>query len=57
MCFMGLSTLFQSHEFEDELEMSLNLSEEIGEMTQRMVSRAKNGLALSRRKDFGSSYW
>lgn len=57
MCLMGLSTLFQSHEFEDELEMSLNLSEEIGEMTQRMVSRAKSGLALSRRKDFGSSYW
>ncbi|XP_065933670.1 serine/arginine repetitive matrix protein 2 isoform X4 [Magallana gigas] len=47
----------KSHEFEDELEMSLNLSEEIGEMTQRMVSRAKSGLALSRRKDFGSSYW
>jgi hypothetical protein len=48
---------FQSREFEDELEMSLNLTEEIDELTQKMIGTMKGELSRSRRKDFGSSYW
>ena len=49
--------IFQSRDFEDDLEMSLNLTEEIGELTEKMVGTVKSELARSRRKDFGSSYW
>ncbi|KAK3087416.1 hypothetical protein FSP39_005595 [Pinctada imbricata] len=50
--------LEESQEYEDALNQSLNLTEEIGDLTYKMMGTVKSELAKSkRRKDFGSSYW